>query len=55
MKYAIIGSGDIGTALARKKIDVAIANSRAPKTLASLTEELDPSIFSPIRSRRLSG
>jgi 8-hydroxy-5-deazaflavin:NADPH oxidoreductase len=49
MKYAIIGSGDIGTALARtfarKKIDVAIANSRGPKTLASLTEELGPSIF----------
>jgi len=49
MKYAIVGSGDIGTALARtfarKKIDVAIANSRGPKTLASLTEELGPSIF----------
>ena len=49
MKYAIIGSGDIGTALARtfarKKIDVAIANSRGPQTLASLTEELGPSIF----------
>jgi len=49
MKYAIIGSGDIGTALARtfarKKIDVAIANSRGPKTLASLTEERGPSIF----------
>ena len=49
MKYAIIGSGKIGTALARsfarKKIDVAIANTRGPKTLASLTEELGPSVF----------
>jgi 8-hydroxy-5-deazaflavin:NADPH oxidoreductase len=49
MKYAIIGSGEIGTALARafarKNIGVAIANSRGPKTLASLTEELGPSIF----------
>jgi 8-hydroxy-5-deazaflavin:NADPH oxidoreductase len=49
MKYAIIGSGEIGTALARafarKNIEVAIANSRGPKTLASLTEELGPSVF----------
>jgi hypothetical protein len=49
MKYAIIGSGKIGIALARafarKKIDVAIANSRGPETLAFLTEELGPSVF----------
>ena len=49
MKYAIIGSGEIGSALARafarKKIEVAIANSRGPKTLASLAEELGPSVF----------
>jgi predicted dinucleotide-binding enzyme len=49
MKYAIIGSGEIGTALARifarKKIEVAIANTRGPKTLASLAEELGPSVF----------
>jgi 8-hydroxy-5-deazaflavin:NADPH oxidoreductase len=49
MKYAIIGSGEFGTALARifarKRIEVAIANSRGPKTLASLTEELGPSVF----------
>jgi predicted dinucleotide-binding enzyme len=44
MKYAIIGSGKIGTALARafarKNIEVAIANTRGPETLASLTGEL---------------
>jgi 8-hydroxy-5-deazaflavin:NADPH oxidoreductase len=44
MKYSIIGSGEIGTALARafarKKIEVAIANSSGPATLASLAEEL---------------
>ncbi len=37
MKYAIIGSGKIGTALARtfvrKNIEVAIANTRGPETL----------------------
>jgi 8-hydroxy-5-deazaflavin:NADPH oxidoreductase len=49
MKYAIIGSGKIGAAIARsfarRKIDVAIANNRGPKTLASLTEELGPTLF----------
>jgi 8-hydroxy-5-deazaflavin:NADPH oxidoreductase len=49
MKYAIIGSGKIGTALARvfarKNIDFAIANSRGPETLAPLREELGPSVF----------
>lgn len=49
MKYAIIGSGRIGTALARvfarKNIDFAIANSRGPETLAPLREELGPNVF----------
>jgi predicted dinucleotide-binding enzyme len=49
MKYAIIGSGKIGAALARgfarKKIEVAIANTRGPKTLESLTEELGPTVI----------
>jgi 8-hydroxy-5-deazaflavin:NADPH oxidoreductase len=48
MQYAIIGSGKIGTALARtfarNNIEVAIANSRGPETLASLTKELGPSV-----------
>lgn len=48
MKYAIIGSGKIGTALARlfarKNIEVAITNSRGPETLAPLRKELGPSI-----------
>jgi hypothetical protein len=48
MKYAIIGSGNIGTALARlfarNNIQVAIANSRGPETLAPLREELGPSV-----------
>jgi 8-hydroxy-5-deazaflavin:NADPH oxidoreductase len=48
MKYAIIGSGNIGTALARifarKNIPVAIANSRGPQTLTSLKEELGPGV-----------
>jgi 8-hydroxy-5-deazaflavin:NADPH oxidoreductase len=48
MKYAIIGSGNIGTALARifarKKIPVAIANSRGPQTLTSLKEKLGPGV-----------
>jgi 8-hydroxy-5-deazaflavin:NADPH oxidoreductase len=49
MKYAIIGSGKIGTALARifarKNIEVGVANSRGSETLAALTKELGPSIF----------
>jgi 8-hydroxy-5-deazaflavin:NADPH oxidoreductase len=48
VKYAIIGSGKIGTALARafarKNIEVAIANSHGPGTLASLREELGASV-----------
>ena len=48
MKHAIIGSGKIGTALARtfarKNIEVAIANTRGPETLSSLAEELGPSV-----------
>lgn len=39
MKYAIIGFGQIGTALARifahKNIEVGIANSRRPETIES--------------------
>jgi len=49
MKYAIIGSGKIGTALARtfarKNIEVGIANSRGPETLTSLAKELGSSVF----------
>ncbi len=48
MKYAIIGSGKSGTALARvfarKNIEVSIANSRGPETLAFLGAELGPSV-----------
>lgn len=49
MEYVSIGSGKIGTALARtfarKNIEVAITNSRGPETTASfLRKELGPSI-----------
>jgi len=48
MKYAIIGSGKIGTALARvfarRNIEVGIANSRGPETLADLAKELGSSV-----------
>ena len=48
MKYAIIGSGNIGAALARffaqNNLAVAIANSRGPETLASLTKELGANV-----------
>lgn len=48
MKYAIIGSGHIGTALARvfarKKIEIGIANSRGPESLAALKKELGSSV-----------
>lgn len=46
MSYAIIGSGTVGTTLARlfaaKNISVRIANSRGPDTLAGLAAELAP-------------
>jgi hypothetical protein len=48
MRYAIIGSGHIGSALARafarSGIEVGIANTRGPESLASLTQELGQSI-----------
>lgn len=51
MNYAIIGSGQIGTALARlfaqNNIKVGIANSRGPETLEPLVRE----ICSPKRFR----
>jgi hypothetical protein len=44
MKYAIIGSGAIGTALAtqfsRKNIEVSVANSRGPDSLGELQSRL---------------
>jgi 8-hydroxy-5-deazaflavin:NADPH oxidoreductase len=51
MKYAILGSGAIGTALARrfvaKGIDVALANTRGLESLANLVGELG-SIVKPV-------
>ena len=48
MKYAIIGSGHIGTALVRifasKNLEVGIANSREPETLKSLAKEIGPGV-----------
>ena len=44
MNYSIIGSGNIGSAVARqfarKSIEVAIANTRGPGSLAALCKEL---------------
>lgn len=44
MKYAIIGSGNIGIALARifarQNIKVGIANTRGPESIAALVKEL---------------
>ena len=48
MTYAIIGSGNVGTALAqqfaRSGIDVTIANSRGPDSLAALAKQLGSSV-----------
>ncbi len=48
MKYAIIGSGKVGTALARQfaraEIPVAIANTRGPASLESFARELGPAV-----------
>lgn len=51
MNYAILGSGAIGTALTRRfvarSIDVALANSKDPESLAGLVSELGP-IVKPV-------
>jgi predicted dinucleotide-binding enzyme len=43
MKYAIIGTGNVGAALARQfsraGIEVSIANTRGPDTIAALVSE----------------
>jgi predicted dinucleotide-binding enzyme len=48
MTYAIIGTGTVGSTLARffaaKDIPVLIANSRGPETLAKLAAEIGPSV-----------
>lgn len=48
MTYAIIGSGTVGTTLARffaaKKIPVLIANSRGPATLAEVAADLGSAV-----------
>jgi predicted dinucleotide-binding enzyme len=50
MTYAILGSGAIGTALARrfvaKGIDIAIANTRSLESLAGLVRELGSNVTS---------
>ena len=49
MKHAILGAGKIGLALARafvrKQIQVGIANSRGPETLAHLAEKLGENLI----------
>lgn len=49
MKYAIIGSGQIGSALARvfarQNIKVGIANTRGPASLTALTKELGANVI----------
>ena len=49
MTYAIIGSGTVGSTLARlfaaKKLPVQIANSRGPETLSDLVAELGSSVI----------
>lgn len=51
MTYAIIGSGTVGSTLARlfaaKNVPVSIANSRGPETLSDLAAELG-SIVTPV-------
>ena len=48
MKYAILGAGKIGTALARlfteKNIAVGVANTRGPETLAALAKDLGSAV-----------
>ncbi|MFA9217801.1 MAG: NADPH-dependent F420 reductase, partial [Sphingomonadaceae bacterium] len=49
MKYAIIGSGAIGTAIARQfarqQLPVQVANTRGPDSMQALVDELGPVIL----------
>jgi 3-hydroxyacyl-CoA dehydrogenase len=49
MRYSIVGTGKVGRAIAghfaRQQIEVAIANSRGPASIADLVKELGPSII----------
>ena len=58
MTYAIIGSGTVGTTLARlfaaKAIPVLIANSRGPDTLSDLAAELGSSV-TPVGAQKAIG
>ncbi|MBD8605429.1 NADPH-dependent F420 reductase [Aeromicrobium sp. CFBP 8757] len=46
MKYAIVGAGNIGSALARRfaasEISVGVSNSRGPESLSELTQQYAP-------------
>jgi predicted dinucleotide-binding enzyme len=57
MNYAILGSGAIGSALARrfvaKNIDITIANTKGPQSLAGLVSELGPFVRPVIASEAL--
>jgi predicted dinucleotide-binding enzyme len=48
MRYAIIGAGQIGQALAhafaRKNIDVAVASTRPPEAIAPLAKSIGPTV-----------
>ena len=48
MTYSIIGSGNVGTALARQfarnGIRVSIANTRGPESMAALAKELGANV-----------
>jgi 8-hydroxy-5-deazaflavin:NADPH oxidoreductase len=48
MTYAIVGSGNVGSALAalsaRAGVAVSIANTRGPDSLTELTEVLGPTV-----------
>lgn len=48
MKYSIVGSGLVGATLAgifaRRGLEVLIANSRGPESLAAITAELGPHV-----------
>ncbi|MET0778229.1 MAG: NAD(P)-binding domain-containing protein [Pseudomonas mandelii] len=58
IKIGIIGAGAIGSAfaraLSRKGIEIVIANSRGPETLATLVEELGPTARAGTREEAAS-
>jgi predicted dinucleotide-binding enzyme len=54
MRYAIVGFGEIGQALARKNIEVTVASRRPPEALTQQARAIGPT-FGKSRQQAVNG